>query len=291
MIAETPFINGKTLSYPIGYFPQLFAVVNARTKKGFVAGLMAMEDENKGGEGIPENTLIEMIRVGLLHDNPTITTAETTELVQDYLVIYGHKELDKKIVDAFVDSGLYDRKTVEKQRAFAEQIEQISEEREIALIKKAQAELNRLNSAIDVLIDSAIQESLISSSEIPGKDDGSESNDDDDFMSGDEYEHEGYYGDDKEYVDPGEPMVKTYPIAGNNGADNPNTQGQASGMNNSPNNSYDRGQRPNQSSAFGGADMPMQGGATSKQPATIYRRRRPRPGSSPLEPPEINQRI
>jgi hypothetical protein len=169
VIAKTPFINGLTLSFPIGYFPDLFMCVGARTKKQFVKNLMDMEDEKKGGEGVPEETLIEMFRVGLMHIKPACTFEEAQEAVQDFLITYGHKKLDDKLVDAFVDSGIYDREYVEKQRKFTAEIEKINDERESALLKKAQYELDRLNGAIDDLITKAIADNLINASDIPGR--------------------------------------------------------------------------------------------------------------------------
>lgn len=171
VIAKTPFINGLTLSFPIGYFPDLFMCVNARTKKLFVKNLMDMEDESKGGEGVPEDVIIEMFRVGLLHIKPACTFEEAQEAVQDYLITYGHKKLDEKLIDAFVDSGIYDREYVEKQRKFSAELEKINDEKEMALIKKAQFELERLNGAIDDLITKAIQENLIDKADIPGNED------------------------------------------------------------------------------------------------------------------------
>lgn len=303
MIAETPFINGYTLSYPIGYFPQLFAVVKARTKKAFVAGLLAMEDEKKGGEGIPEDVIIELIRVGLLHKNATATTEEATELVQDYLVSYGHAELDKKIVDAFVDSGLYDRATVAKQREFAAQIEKISEEREIALIKKAQAELDRLNNAIDVLIDAAIQESLISASDIPGKEEIPEDNPED-YIYGDEYESDEYYGDDDEEEEktPVKTQYKqdgnriTQGRSGNTQLCGPGGQGSITIPRSGPA-GQDRSKSPRVRAPYqegpgiqGSKGKGIPTGPSPVQAEPIIRRRRPRPGVDPLEPPEIRQR-
>lgn len=336
MIAETPFINGYTLSYPIGYFPQLFAVVNARTKKGFVAGLLALEDEKKGGEGLPLDLLIEIIRVGLLHRNATATTAEATALVQDYLVTYGHKVLDEKIVDAFVDSGLYDRETVQKQRAFSKKIDEINEEREIALIKKAQAELDRLNNAIDVLIDSAIQDSLIHASDIPGKA-TIKASEEEDYMYGDEYEDDGTYGEDGLYSDGGEVtdepnqgssscMVQSGKPTGKEykgmrpegqqvgqGGSKFHPEGQAIKQTSKPRTPRQQGNGSVEriygkgGPGYSKAPSPepegepefykppversnQQPGHEGRQAEPIIRRRRPRPGSDPLEPPEIHQR-
>lgn len=167
MIPETPFINGVTLSYPIGVFPRLFKTVGANTKKGFVSAILKMEDENHGGEGIPTDVMINIIQVGLISKTPNASFEVAADLMQAFLITYGYKTLEKVVVDAWVDCGLYDRATVTKQREFTAKIEALQEEREAAMIEQSQLQLNRINSKISELIEAAVQQKILDKGELP----------------------------------------------------------------------------------------------------------------------------
>ena len=145
-IPQTDFINGSFLSFPIGNYVKLFAVLGKRTKRTFFEEIQKID--GKDGEGMTPEQLIGLFHVGLLPYKPDITVEEASDLVQEYIFANGIGGLNLKIVDAFCDSGLSDRKTVESQRKMVEELNQIEEARNEAFIKQSWVELDKLNAAI-----------------------------------------------------------------------------------------------------------------------------------------------
>lgn len=150
-IPQTDFINGAFLSFPIGNYVKLFGVLGKRTKRGFFEELQRLD--GKGGEGLSPEQLINMFQVGLIPYKPDITFEEAADLVQEYIILYGDDGLHIKLVDAFCDSGLSDRKTVEKQRKMIEELNKIEEARNEAFIKQSWVELEKLNANLQKLSD------------------------------------------------------------------------------------------------------------------------------------------
>ncbi len=150
-IPQTEFINGTYLSYPIGNYVKLFAVLGKRTKRGFFEEIQKVD--GKDGEGMTPEQIIGLFQVGLYPCKPGITFEEAGELVQEYIFKEGNDGLHTKLVDAFCDSGLSDRKTVEKQRKMIEELNKIEEARNEAFIKQSWVELDKLNANLQKLSD------------------------------------------------------------------------------------------------------------------------------------------
>lgn len=143
---DTDFINGSFLNYPVGNYATLFAVLDKRTKRGFFEEIQRLD--GKDGEGMDPDQLIGLFHVGLMPYKSGITFSEARELVQEYIFANGHDALNMKLVDAFCDSGLSDRKAVEKQRKMMDELNKIQEARDEAFIKQSWVELAKLNAAI-----------------------------------------------------------------------------------------------------------------------------------------------
>lgn len=161
-IAKTPFINGVSLSYPLGVFPDLFAVLGTRTKRTFFEKMYQLE--GKGGEGFSPDQIVNMFRIGLITDIPEITYKQAEEYVQDYLTEYGDEELGIKLVDAFVDAGLNNREIVEKERKkiqkrreLLDELEKIQEEKNSARLREAWAEVEELNAKLGKVSDELME--------------------------------------------------------------------------------------------------------------------------------------
>lgn len=161
-ITKTPFINGVSLSYPLGIFPELFAVLGARTKRSFFEELNRLE--GKGGEGLTPEQTVSLFRVGLLTDIPDVTYERAEELVQDYLTEFGDEELSIKFVDALVDAGLNNREIVDKRRKeiqrrrdLLEELDQVQEAKNHAIIQQAWDEVDKLNSKLNKVSEEIIQ--------------------------------------------------------------------------------------------------------------------------------------
>lgn len=145
-IPHTDFINGSFLSFPIGNYVKLFAVLGTRTKRTFFEQIQKID--GKDGEGMTPEQVIGMFQVGLLPYKPDITVEEASDLVQEYIFANGNSGLNIKLVDAFCDSGLSDRKTVENQRKMIEELDKIQEARDEAFIKQSWVELDKLNASL-----------------------------------------------------------------------------------------------------------------------------------------------
>lgn len=145
-IPQTDFINGFYLSFPIGNYVKLFSVLGQRTKRGFFEEIKKID--GKDGEGMTPEQIIGLFHVGLIPCKPDITPEEAGELVQEYIFENGNDGLYIKLVDAFCDSGLSDRKAIEKQRKMIEELNKIEDARNEALIKQSWIELDKLNAAI-----------------------------------------------------------------------------------------------------------------------------------------------
>ena len=143
---HTDFINGSFLSFPIETYVPLFAVLNKRTKRGFFDEIQKLD--GKDGEGMDPDQLIGLFHVGLMPYKSGITFNEAHELVQEYIFANGIDALNIKLVDAFCDSGLSDRKAVAKQRKMIEELNRIQDARDKAFIKQSWVELDKLNAAI-----------------------------------------------------------------------------------------------------------------------------------------------
>jgi hypothetical protein len=142
-IPQTEFINGTYLSYPIGNYVKLFAVLGKRTKRGFFEEIQKID--GKDGEGMTPEQIIGLFHVGLIPCDPGITIEQAGDLVQEYIFQNGDDGLHIKLVDAFCDSGLSDRKAVKKQREMIEELNKIEEARNQAFIKQSWVELDKLN--------------------------------------------------------------------------------------------------------------------------------------------------
>lgn len=150
-IPQTEFINGTSLSFPIGNYVKLFAVLGKRTKRGFFEEVNRLD--GKDGEGMTPEQLVGLFQVGLMHAIPDVTFEQAQELVQEFVVSQGDRALNIKLVDAFCDSGLSDRKEVERQRKMIEELEKIQIAREEALLKQSWVELDKLNAALQKISD------------------------------------------------------------------------------------------------------------------------------------------
>ncbi len=150
-IPKTEFINKTYLSYPIGNYVKLFGVLGKRTKRGFFEEIGKLD--GKDGEGMTPEQIIGIFQVGLMPCRPGITFDEAADLVQSYIFAHGNDGLNIKLVDAFCDSGLSDRKAVEKQRKMIEELNKIEEARNEALIKQSWVELEKLNANLQKLSD------------------------------------------------------------------------------------------------------------------------------------------
>ncbi len=156
-IGKTEFIDGTYLSYPITVYPQLFAVLDTKTLRSFFAEINKLD--GKDGEGMTPEQIVNLFRVGLLSSISDITFEKTAEYVTNYIFKYGNEALTIKLVDAFVDSGLNDRKTVqknrervEKNRALRDELDEIRDERNKAILKKCWGDVERLNESAQMLI-------------------------------------------------------------------------------------------------------------------------------------------
>lgn len=153
---KTEFIGGVSLSYPISIYPKLFAVLETRTKRKFFEKINELD--GKDGEGMTPEQIIGIFHVGLMSSIPDITFKKTEEYVSDYIFEYGDEALIFKLVDAFVDSGLNDRKAVQKNReraeknkALREELDQIRDERNKAILQKCWKDVEKLNAKTQLL--------------------------------------------------------------------------------------------------------------------------------------------
>lgn len=150
-IPQTDFINGTYLSFPIGNYVKLFAVLGKRTKRAFFEEIQKLD--GKDGEGMTPEQIIGLFQVGLLPCKPGITIEEAGDLVSEYIFAHGNDELNIKLVDAFCDSGLSDRKTVEAQRKMIAELQKLEEARNEAFIKQSWVELEKLNANLQKISD------------------------------------------------------------------------------------------------------------------------------------------
>lgn len=148
-IPQTDFVDGTYLSFPIGNYVKLFAVLEKRTKRTFFEEIQKLD--GKDGEGMTPEQIIGLFHVGLMPCRPGITFEEAADLVREYIFANGNSGLNIKLVDAFCDSGLSDRKTVENQRKMIEELEKIEEARNEAFIKQSWVELEKLNANLQKL--------------------------------------------------------------------------------------------------------------------------------------------
>jgi hypothetical protein len=180
-IPQTDFVNGSFLSYPIGNYVKLFSVLGTRTKRTFFEAIQKLD--GKDGEGMSPDQMIGLFQVGLIPYKPGITFDETSELVQEYINSNGDSGLHVKLVDAFCDSGLSDRKTVDKQRKMIEELAKIEEARNEAFIKQSWVELDKLNANLQKISDE-LNKSVTGEETANPSDEGGETEEEDDPLEG-----------------------------------------------------------------------------------------------------------
>ena len=121
---KTEFTSGYSLFYPLESLPALFAVLGTKSRKRFYE--VMNERLKSGGEGVSLEEQIEMLKVGLLWEHSGLTTDEVWKIASGF---DGNLEaLEDKLADAFADSGLTSRDTLERQRKNLKELKDIEVE-------------------------------------------------------------------------------------------------------------------------------------------------------------------
>lgn len=127
---ETEFVPEYPLFYTHKGRKKLYELLGVETHKQFMEHVNSMQK----GKGIPEDIYTKMLWAGLIWRHPELTLEDVDDIMERYSIMgYGLEDLDDKIVDAFVDSGLYNGKLVETFRELRDQ--QLSPETLEAMMK------------------------------------------------------------------------------------------------------------------------------------------------------------
>lgn len=147
---NTEFIQGLTLSYPLGTLPSLFKTLGTVSKRGFFEKMAELD--RPGGGGMPLDKIIEIIRVGLVAEKPAITIEEATELVSKYNEEYGYDALENLVIDAFADAKLTDKNEIEKRRQLVLEIRDLNMKKLEYEVHSKQADLEDVENRLKLKV-------------------------------------------------------------------------------------------------------------------------------------------
>lgn len=119
---EVEILPGKELLFTWRGKRKLFELVGASTENQFAVKM----GELAKADGLDDELFANMYYIGLnwKRGAPVISQEETEDIIEEFCQIngYGSNEVRDKLIDAFCESGIYDKSVIQASRKLREQM-------------------------------------------------------------------------------------------------------------------------------------------------------------------------